>query len=228
MCRQQASRQHVRNTSSLMYLDCQSCARRTHDSAHTTVTFKDLGADFLVEMSYAGALCGRYLGPVALSGSEIPTASVARPSAASARIARRQRRSRRAVLLDEMHSTDGGLGEVRPGADEVADAAVDDGAWVGINEQFGHIAFGQPAAVVVDHRCDVGGLAVDWDVAWPGQRRPAGLPRVDERLPVVVHFFVAELARHPCGQNLFDEDVLLQHHGLALRRSKAPKHAAEI
>ena len=80
-----------------MYLDCQSCARRTHDSAHTTVTFKDLGADFLVEMSYAGALCGRYLGPVALSGSEIPTASVARPSAASARIALRQRRSRRGL-----------------------------------------------------------------------------------------------------------------------------------
>src|SRR6202171_5057431 len=182
MCRQQASRQHVRNTSSLMYLDCQSCARRTHDSAHTTVTFKDLGADFLVEMSYAGALCGRYLGPVALSGSEIPTASVARPSAASARIARRQRRSRRAVLLDEIHSTDGGLGEVRPGADEVADAAVDDGAWVGIDEQFGHIAFGQPAAVVVDHRRDVGGPGRDWGGSWRGHTWGAGLSRGGTRV----------------------------------------------
>src|SRR6202008_4845090 len=100
--------------------------------------------------------------------------------------------------------------------------------WFGVNEQFGHIAFGQPAAVVVDHRCDVGRLAVNWDVAGPGQCRPAGLTRVDERLPVVVHFFVAELARHACTQNLFNEDVLLQPHGLALRRSKALKHAAEI
>ena len=133
-----------------------------------------------------------------------------------------------AVLLDEVQSGDGGLGEVRPRADEVADAAPDDGAWFGVDEQFGHSAFGQPAAVVVDHRYDVGGLAVDWDVAWPGQRRPAGFTWVDERLPVVVHFFVAELARHPCGQNLFDEDVLLQHHGLALRGSKALEHAAEI
>src|ERR1700704_3301506 len=74
-----------------------------------------------------------------------------------------------AVLLDEVQSGDGGLGEVRPRADEVADAAPDDGAWFGVNEQFGHIAFGQPAAVVVDHRCDVRGLAVDGDVAWPGQ-----------------------------------------------------------
>ena len=133
-----------------------------------------------------------------------------------------------AVLLDEMHSTDGGLGQVRPGADEVADAAVDDGAWVGIDEQFGHIAFGQPAAVVVDHRRDVGGLAVDWDVAWSGQRWPAGFACVDERLPVVVHFFVAELALHPCGQHCLDEGVLLQHHLLAARRSEALKHAADV
>src|SRR6185312_12944667 len=133
-----------------------------------------------------------------------------------------------AVLLDEVQSADGGLGEVGPRADEVADAAPDDGPWFGVDEQFGHLAFGQPAVVVVDHRGDVGGFAVDGDVAWPGQRRPAGLARFDERLPVVVHFFVAELARHSCGQNLFDEPVLLQHHGLALRRSKALKHAAEI
>src|SRR6516225_1954697 len=133
-----------------------------------------------------------------------------------------------AVLLDEVQSADGGLGEVRPRADQVADAALDDGPWFGVNEQFGHITSGQPAAVVVDHRCDVGGLAVDWDVAGPGQRRPAGLTRVDERPPVAVHFFVAEPARDPCAQNLFDEDVLLQHHGLALRRPKALKHTAEI
>jgi len=56
-----------------------------------------------------------------------------------------------------------------------------------LTNNLGTSLFGQPAAVVVDHRGDVGGFAVDGDVAWPGQRRAgATRPGVDERLPVVV------------------------------------------
>ena len=182
-----------------MYFDCQSCARRTHDSAHTTVTFKDLGADFwlkcLMPVRFADAILAP--SPSRAVKSQPPQ------SLGRARLPHELRDGNAdlvgAVLLDEMHSTDGGLGQVRPGADEVADAAVDDGAWVGIDEQFGHIAFGQPAAVVVDHRRDVGGLAVDWDVAWSGQRWPAGFACFDERLPVVVHFLSLSWRCIPAG-----------------------------
>jgi hypothetical protein len=45
-----------------------------------------------------------------------------------------------AVLMDEAHSADGGLAEVGPRADEVADAAMDDEPWFGVDEQLGHIA----------------------------------------------------------------------------------------
>jgi hypothetical protein len=122
-----------------------------------------------------------------------------------------------AVLLDEMHSADSGFGQVGPAADELADSAVDDGARLGVDEQFGHVAVGQPAAVVVDHRHDVGRLAVDREVAWLGQRRAAVFTWVGEWLPVVVHFFVAELAPYLCREDTLDEDVLLQHHSRAPR-----------
>src|SRR6202023_1624654 len=98
------------------------------------------------------------------------------------------------VLLDEMASGDGGFGQVRPGADELADTTADDGARFGIDEQLGHVAFGQPVAVALDHRDDVGRLAVDGHVARPGQRRPAVFTRVGERLPVVVHLVFAQRA----------------------------------
>src|SRR6476646_12068856 len=71
------------------------------------------------------------------------------------------------VLLDEMDSADGGLGQVGPGPDELEGAAVDDGARLGLDEQLGQIAFGQPPAVSLDDRDDLGRLAVDRDVAWP-------------------------------------------------------------
>jgi hypothetical protein len=47
----------------------------------------------------------------------------------------------------------------------------DERARFGIDERLGHIGLGEPPAVVLDHRDDVGGLSVDRDVARPRQRR---------------------------------------------------------
>src|SRR5262245_52071548 len=124
-----------------------------------------------------------------------------------------------AVLLDEVRPVDRGLGEVGPRPDERADpAALDDHPRRRVDEQLRHIAMAQPIAVVVDVRHDIGGLAVDGDIARPRQRRPPRLTRLQVRLAILVHLFVAELAQNTSGKYRFDEEILFEHHGLALRR----------
>src|ERR1700755_1518524 len=56
----------------------------------------------------------------------------------------------RAVLLDEVAPADGRLGQVWPGSDDLAAAVVDGLARFGVDEELGHVACGQPLAVLVD------------------------------------------------------------------------------
>jgi hypothetical protein len=46
-------------------------------------------------------------------------------------------------------------------------------------------------------------------------RRPAVFTGAGERLPVVIHLLVAELALDQAGQHAVDPEVLLEHHVLA-------------
>src|SRR5262245_32024278 len=124
-----------------------------------------------------------------------------------------------AVLLDEVRPVDRGLGEVGPRPDERADpAALDDHPRRRVDEQLRHIAVAQPIAVAGDVRHDIGGLAVDGAISRPRQPRRPRLPRFLDRLAIVVHLFVAELAQNTSGKYRFDEEILFEHHGLALRR----------
>src|ERR1035438_7620389 len=85
---------------------------------------------------------------------------------------------------------------------------VDDGGGLGVDEQLGHVTFGEPTVVGLDDRDDVRGLAADREVAWPRQGGAAVFAGVAEWAPVVVHFRVAESAKHRTGQDGFDERVL--------------------
>ena len=83
------------------------------------------------------------------------------------------------------------LGQVRT---KSQGATADERTGLAFDEQFGDIALRQPRAVFLDGGDDVGGLALDRDVARPRQRRPAILAGVAERFAVVVHLLVGELA----------------------------------
>src|SRR5262245_15232475 len=80
---------------------------------------------------------------------------------------------RRRVLLDEVASSHGGLLLLRPRATEIALGAREDGPGVGVDEELGDGAPGEPSRVLVHDRDDVGGLAVDRNLARPGERRAA-------------------------------------------------------
>ncbi|COV78766.1 Uncharacterised protein [Mycobacterium tuberculosis] len=123
-----------------------------------------------------------------------------------------------------MHAGHCDFGLVGPAPDIVTDAAGDDRAGLGVDEQFRHVGFLEPAPVLVDQRDDLGGLTVDWKVSWPRQRGATVLAAVHEWPPIVVHFLVAELSQDRPGQHPFDKDVVLQRHWLALRRSETLEH----
>src|SRR5581483_11255567 len=54
------------------------------------------------------------------------------------------------------------------------------------------------------------GVAVEWDLARPGERRAARFTGVAERLPVRVHLVRGQLAEDAAGQDALYEDVALE------------------
>jgi hypothetical protein len=142
----------------------------------------------------------------------------AQPDARTARTHRpHERRDGRAdfvgaVLLDEMDTGHADFRLVGPGTDEVQGAAADERTGLAFDEQFGDIALRQPRAILLDGGDDVGGLALNRDVARPRQRRPAIFAGVAERFAVVVHLLVGERAPDGRRQDPLDEDVLVQRH----------------
>ena len=64
------------------------------------------------------------------------------------------------------------------------------------------------AAVVGHDRHDIGGFAVDRDLAGPRQGRSASFSRIGERAAVLVHLGVAQRAQDRTGQDPLDEHVL--------------------
>src|SRR6516225_12463686 len=125
-----------------------------------------------------------------------------------------------------MQSGNSDFSEIGPRPDIIANAAGEDCARLGVDEQRWHVAFFEPAAVLVDDGDDFGRLAVDGYVAWPRQGRSPVLAGVDERLPVVVHLLVGEFSPDRAGQHPFDKGVLLQHHSLTVWRPEALEHTS--
>ena len=117
---------------------------------------------------------------------------------------------------------------VRPGAADFALAADEDRAGIGVDEQLRHIGFGEPGRIVLDHLHDIGRLALDRDLARPGERRAAALAGLKERPAVFGHLFVGELAQHRAGQHALDEHVLGEDHVLAALGAESLKGAARI
>ena len=133
----------------------------------------------------------------------------------------------RRILLDEVDARHRDLGLVRPAAAEVARGA-DAGSAPGsaFTKSFGSGLVAEPRAVVVDDRDHVGGLALDRDLARPGERRPAALARLEEGPAVDGHLRVGQPAQDRARQHPLDEDVLLEHHRLAGGRAEALEDAA--
>ena len=127
-----------------------------------------------------------------------------------------------------MAALDGDLGLVRPAAADLALAPSEDRAGLGVDEELGHVARGEPLGVGLDGAHDVGRLAVDRDLARPGERRATVFAGRREGLAIDRHLGVGEAAQHRAGQHALDEDVLLQHHLLAGRRAEVLEHAARV
>src|SRR5262245_28988248 len=79
----------------------------------------------------------------------------------------------RRVLLDEVAAAHGDLLLIGPGAAELALRTGQDHTWLGVDEQLGDGARGEPLRIALDDRDDVGRLAVDRDLARPRERGPA-------------------------------------------------------
>src|SRR5258708_2513803 len=81
--------------------------------------------------------------------------------------------STRRSSRNEMTPRHGLLGQRWPPADEVDQPVVgEDGAWLSLQEQLGHLALPQPVRVLSRDRMHIGGLAVDGNLPGPCQRRP--------------------------------------------------------
>ena len=80
--------------------------------------------------------------------------------------------------------------------------------------------------IVLDDGHDVGGLAVDGDLAGPAQGGAAVLAWGGEGAAVLGHLLLAELAQDRARQDALDEHVLGQDHVLAAGRAEALEGAA--
>src|SRR5690606_32193195 len=114
-----------------------------------------------------------------------------------------------AVLLDKMDAVDRHLVLVRPGAADLALAADQDRAGLGVDEQLRHRAGGEPRAVLRDDLDHVRRLAGDRNLARPGQGRPPRFARLGERPAIGVVLLGRQRAQDRGGQDALDEDVLL-------------------
>jgi len=74
-------------------------------------------------------------------------------------------------------------------------------------------------AVVLDNRDNVGGLTLDGQFPGPHQRRQARLP-IGEGTAICLHFSLVQRSQNESGQQLLDEEVLVQHHVLAQARTE--------
>src|SRR5215472_5396454 len=79
------------------------------------------------------------------------------------------------IFLQEMAAANRYLVLVRPAPTEFALGADEDRAGIGIDEEFRDLRCGEPAGIVVDECRDRGRLAVDRDLARPGEGRPTVL-----------------------------------------------------
>src|SRR5260370_38091897 len=77
----------------------------------------------------------------------------------------------RRILLDKVQALDRDLALIRPFAAEVALTTGQDRARLGIDEELGHGASAEPLRVFAHDRNDVGGLAVNRNLARPRERR---------------------------------------------------------
>src|SRR5437764_10672935 len=101
----------------------------------------------------------------------------------------------RRVFLEEVDSPDGHLRLRRPGPAKTHQGIAAEGCtWLTLHKELGHLARRQPVRVGADDRRDVGGLAVDGDLARPGERGPPPLARLRERPAVGRHLLPGERA----------------------------------
>src|SRR5690606_40770655 len=108
---------------------------------------------------------------------------------------------------------------------EFALGADQDGAGFGIDEELRHLVPGHPARIVCGNLDDIGRLAAERNLTWPGERRTPVLARFAERAPIDVHLLRRHLAYHRARQYRFDEEVFLQDHLFAGLRAEALKNA---
>ena len=108
----------------------------------------------------------------------------------------------RCVFGQEVQAGDGHLALVGPGSALPAQRAGEQRAGVAVEEQLGDGGGGHPPRVGGDDGVDVGGVAVDRDLAWPGQHRPSGFAGLPVGGAVGGHLVVGEGASGACGQDL--------------------------
>jgi hypothetical protein len=94
-------------------------------------------------------------------------------------------------------------------------------ARLAVQQQPGHQAAQQHLLIAPDGRVHVGGVTADRDLLDPAQHREP-VPRGPERLPAGVVFSRGERPVHAAGQDLLDEEVLLEHQLLADARRAQP------
>jgi hypothetical protein len=95
------------------------------------------------------------------------------------------------VFLEEVTAGDRHLSLIRPGAAEIPLCARQNRARVSIDEQFRHVARGQPPGICRHYFHYVGGMAVDGDFPGPCECGPPGFPGLQVGTVVNVHFLLA-------------------------------------
>jgi hypothetical protein len=93
---------------------------------------------------------------------------------------------------------------------------------LGGDEQFRYRARREPGPVVLDRRDNIRRLACNRQLTRPDKCREARLT-LPKRCSVGRHFLVGEFANDALRQNCLDEEILLEHHTLAVPRSERAK-----
>jgi hypothetical protein len=124
----------------------------------------------------------------------------------------------RRIFLGEMDPRDRHLGLRWQPAGEVENrAAGANRTRFGLHEQLGHTARRQPFRVGSRDRNHVDGFALDGDLPGPRQRRPSPLAGIGKRPSVLCHLLDGEGAQDGLRQDLLDEEVVSQDHGVFQR-----------
>src|SRR6266446_6830679 len=120
--------------------------------------------------------------------------------------------------MDSLHSH---FGLIAPGPAKLTLAASQYRTRFCIDKKFGNSTLGQPPTTISGHSGYFRWLALDGNLAWPRERWATILTCVDEGSAIRCHLLVAQLAQYGSRQDALNEEILFQHHHLAVVATKS-------